>query len=90
MKIESAIKQASNILKKNYIKSYLLDSELLISKAINKNREFIILNLDKEIKEDDYLKFKRLVVERSKGKPMAYLTGKKFFWKYEFYIIISL
>ena len=84
MKIESAIKQASNILKKNYIKSYLLDSELLISKAINKNREFIILNLDKEIKEDDYLKFKRLVVERSKGKPMAYLTGKKYFWKYEF------
>ena len=84
MKIESAIKQASNILKKNYIKSYLLDSELLISKVINKNREFIILNLDKEIKEDDYLKFKRLVVERSKGKPMAYLTGKKFFWKYEF------
>jgi len=84
MKIESAIKQANNILKKNYIKSSLLDSELLISKAINKNREYIILNLDKEIEEDDYLKFKSLVVERSKGKPMAYLTGKKYFWKYEF------
>ena len=62
----------------------MLDSELLISKAINKNREYIILNLDKEIEEDDYLKFKSLVVERSKGKPMAYLTGKKYFWKYEF------
>ena len=84
MKIESAIKQANNILKKNYIKSSLLDSELLISKAINKNREYIILNLDKEIEEEDYLKFKSLVVERSKGKPMAYLTGKKYFWKYEF------
>ena len=84
MKIESAIKQANNILKKNYIKSSLLDSEILISKVINKNREYIILNLDKEIEEDDYLKFKSLVVERSKGKPMAYLTGKKYFWKYEF------
>ena len=86
MKIETAIKQASTILKNNFIKSSLLDSELLISKAINKNREYIILNLDKEIKEDDYLNFQRLVTERSQGKPMAYLIGKKYFWKYEFEI----
>ena len=86
MKIETAIKQASIILKNNFIKSSLLDSELLISKAINKNREYIILNLDKEIKEDDYLNFQRLVTERSQGKPVAYLIGKKYFWKYEFEI----
>ena len=86
MKIETAIKQANTILKNNFIKSSLLDSELLISKAINKNREYIILNLDKEIKEDDYLNFQRLVFERSHGKPMAYLIGKKYFWKYEFEI----
>ena len=86
MKIETAIKQANTILKNNFIKSSLLDSELLISKAINKNREYIILNLDKAIKEDDYLSFQRLVTERSQGKPMAYLIGKKYFWKYEFEI----
>ena len=86
MKIETAIKQANTILKNNFIKSSLLDSELLISKAINKNREYIILNLDKEIKEDDYLNFQRLVTERSQGKPVAYLIGKKYFWKYEFEI----
>jgi len=86
MKIETAIKQANTILKNNFIKLSLLDSELLISKAINKNREYIILNLDKEIKEDDYLNFQRLVTERSQGKPVAYLIGKKYFWKYEFEI----
>ena len=86
MKIETAIKHANTILKNNFIKSSLLDSELLISKAINKNREYIILNLDKEIKEDDYLNFQRLVTERSQGKPVAYLIGKKYFWKYEFEI----
>ena len=84
MKIESAIKQANNILKKNYIKSSLLDSELLISKAINKNREYIILNLDKELK-NEYLKaFNDLITKRSLGQPIAYLIGKKDFWKYEF------
>jgi len=49
MKIDTAIQQANIILKKNYIKSSLLDSEILISKVINKTREYIILNLHKEI-----------------------------------------
>ena len=86
MKIDIAIQQANVILKRNSIKSSLLDSEILISKAINKSREYIILNLHKEINKDDYLYFKKLVYERSKGKPLAYLTGKKDFWKYEFEI----
>ena len=86
MKIDIAIQQANVILKINSIKSSLLDSEILISKAINKSREYIILNLHKEINKDDYLYFKKLVYERSKGKPLAYLTGKKDFWKYEFEI----
>ncbi len=86
MKIDTAIQQANIILKRNYIKSSLLDSEILISKVINKSREYIILNLQKEITKDDYLIFQKLVTERSKGKPLAYLTGKKYFWKYEFEI----
>ena len=45
MKIITAINQANYILKKNYIKSSQIDCELLISKAIDKNREYIILNL---------------------------------------------
>ena len=84
MKIDNALKKANSILKNNYIKSSLLDCELLLSKAINQNREYIILNLDQKIKEKDYLIFSKLIEERSKGKPIAYLTGKKNFWKYEF------
>ena len=84
MKIDNALKKANSILKNNYIKSSLLDCELLLSKAINQNREYIILNLDKKIKEKDYYIFTKLIEERSKGKPIAYLTGKKNFWKYEF------
>ncbi len=84
MRLEIAINKASKELKKCNIKSALLDSELLMSKVINKNREFVILNLDKEIRKEDYIYFQKLINERSKGKPIAYLTGKKFFWKYEF------
>ena len=47
MNIEIAIKNASKELKKNKISSALLDSELLLSKVINKDRQFILLNLNK-------------------------------------------
>ena len=86
MRLEIAINKACEKLKKNDIKSALLDSELLLSKAINKSREFIILNLKYNINEKDYFYFKKLIYERSNGKPIAYLTENKFFWKYDFEI----
>ena len=84
MNIEIAIKKACKELKKNKIKSALLDSELLLSKVIKKDRKFILLNLDKELDQNDQDNFKDLILKRSKGKPIAYLTGKKSFWKYDF------
>ena len=33
---------------------------------------------------NDYRYFNRLIEKRLKGKPIAYLTGIKSFWKYEF------
>ena len=87
MKLEVAIDKAFKELKKRNIKTAMLDTELLMSKAINKDREFIILNLKNEIDEKDYQYFQKMINERSKGKPIAYLTNKKFFWKYEFDIV---
>ena len=86
MKLKLATKEAFNELKKSNIKSALLDSEILISQAINKNREFVLLNSDLEINQKEYFNLQKLVYERKKGKPISYLTGQKFFWKYNFRI----
>ena len=86
MKLESAINQAYIELKTNNIRTPLLDSEILMSKAIKREREYIILNLEKEVNKNAYNDFKKLVRERCKGKPIAYLVGKKAFWKHEFEI----
>ena len=53
MKLEFAIKHAYQKLKKNNIITALLDSEILLSKAINKSREFIILNSNDDINEKE-------------------------------------
>ena len=86
MRIELAIKNGCSKLKKNRILTALLDSEILMSAATGKDREFIILNLKTEMKKEDYFNYKKLINERAKGKPIAYLIGKKYFWKHEFEI----
>ena len=86
MKLKLAIKEAFDELKKSNIRSALLDSEILISQVMNKNREFILLNSELEIDQNDYFNLQRLIYERKKGKPISYITGEKFFWKYNFKI----
>ena len=82
--LEIAIKNGYRKLKKNNIKSALLDSEILLSEAINKSREFVILNSNQDINSKEYIYFEKMVNQRAQGKPVAYLIGKKYFWKNEF------
>jgi release factor glutamine methyltransferase len=84
MNIDQAIKEASSVLKKNRIKSAFLDCEILMSKALNKSRKFIIMNPNEKINDYEYRKFKKLISSRSNNKPIAYIIGKKSFWKYNF------
>ena len=86
MNFENALLMGSRILSKNNIGSSLLDSEILMSKAINKDREFIIYNLKKEIEKDKLEDFIKFIFQRSFGKPIAYITGIKDFWKFQFKI----
>jgi release factor glutamine methyltransferase len=84
MNINQAIQEATNLLNKNNIKSSKLDSEILMAKVIKKKREYIILNSNKLLQNDIYNYFKKLIKDRSYGKPIAYLVGNKEFWKYKF------
>ena len=84
MNIFEAIKKGDAILRESGIKSYKIDSEILMSKVIKKNRTDIILNSKTELSQKNYNLYENLIIQRSKQKPIAYLTGKKEFWKYEF------
>ena len=84
MNINSAIIQGAKVLKDNFIKNSYLDSEILMTKTIQKDRKYILLNNKKDLDTKDLNTFKELIKKRSIGKPIAYLTNKKFFWKSEF------
>ena len=57
-----------------------------MAKTINKDRNYILLNSNNPINKNDLNNFYKLIEKRSLGKPVAYLTKKKFFWNSEFFI----
>ena len=86
MNIENILNQGVAILKNNNIPNPYLDSEILLSKSINKDKKYIILN-SKEILNNKQLdNFNNLIDRRKNGEPIAHLTNKKEFWKDEFYV----
>tara|TARA_Y100001935_G_scaffold111944_1_gene92816 strand:- start:1990 stop:2835 length:846 start_codon:yes stop_codon:yes gene_type:complete len=86
MNIRQAILNAHKVLTKNQIKSAGIDCEILLSKVLQKDRKYVILNSDKELSEKNMSDFKDLITKRSFSKPVAYLTGMKDFWKYSFFV----
>ena len=86
MNILSAINKANHLLKSNGVVSSKLDCEILISKVLKIDRARMILNMDKDLTLDQMFNFNKLIKQRLKKKPIAYLTEKKEFWKYQFYV----
>ena len=86
MKALELIKIGSDLLKQKEVPSYLLDSEILLSKTLRKSREELLINLDIEINQKSYLKFKEYLLRRSKKEPIAYILEEKEFWSKNFNI----
>ena len=86
MKVLEAIKAGSKLLKENNIPTYILDSELLLSKNLNKSREELLINLEQNINKRDFANFNKHLIRRSKKEPIAYLIGEKEFWSKKFFV----
>ena len=84
MKYQEALFQGSKILKFNNIRSFNLDSEILLSSSLQLDRSQLILNLDKKIKNKEKEIFFNYIERRKKSEPIAYITGYKEFWKNKF------
>ena len=86
MKINEVLNQGSKILKDKFIPNSKLDSEILLARTINKNRNYILLNPNFLLNKKDLDKFYSLIEQRSLGNPVAYLINNKFFWKSNFFV----
>jgi release factor glutamine methyltransferase len=86
MNIENILNEGVNILQKSKIPNPQLDSEILLSSSIKRDKKHIILNPKEHLSSEQLQKFKSLIERRKKGEPIAYLINKKDFWKDEFFV----
>ena len=86
MNIENILNEGISILKKSKISNPQLDSEILLSSSIKRDKKYIILNPKEPLSPEQKEKFKNLIERRKKGEPVAYLINKKEFWKDNFFV----
>ena len=86
MNIQEAVKNGQTILELNNIKTAELDCQILMSKVLNEDKKYLILNSQDKISKEDFDYFNILISQRAKGKPIAYFLKKKDFWKQEFVV----
>ena len=86
MNLSETLIYGNKFLKINNIKTFSLDSELLLSKVLDIRREELLINLHKRIEKKKFKKYKKLLNKRKNREPIAYILKKKEFWKLDFYV----
>ena len=84
MIINSLIKQGSKILKKQNIDSHQIDAELLLSKAIRKDRVFLLTNEEYKVSQKETSDYLNFILRRKHHEPLSYITKRKEFWSLGF------
>ena len=86
MNYQEVLIEGTKILKSNNIKSFNLDSEILLASSLNLDRARLLLNLNNKIEQKQKKFFFDLINRRKKNEPIAYILGFKEFWKSKFKI----
>ena len=73
-------------LQKQKIKTHRIDSEILLSKVLNKSREQILIRLNQIMKNTEVFAFDNLIQRRLHKEPIAYIINEKEFWSKKFQV----
>lgn len=86
MKIQQLLIKGYEILKNNNIDSYIIDSQLILSKVLNFDRVSILINRDKEVDENKIDEFLKFIDLRKNKMPLKYITEETEFMGISLYI----
>ena len=86
MNIKDLVNSGVKILKENNIKNPILDTEIILSSIIKKERDYIILNETYQINQLLINKFYNFINRRKIGEPISYIVESKYFWNNCFYV----
>jgi release factor glutamine methyltransferase len=82
--IRAALKEGMAQLRAAQIPSHTLATELLLMRALERDRAWIYSHPEESLDPAASQKFLALIARRAAGEPVQYLTGKQEFWGLEF------
>ncbi len=86
MTIKTASQKAIKKLNKVKMKNPHIDAEILLSYVLKKEKEFLLTHPEKKLTKLQLEKFNKLIKQRIKGEPVAYLVGYKYFYGNKFIV----
>lgn len=86
MKIKEIIDEGKNILNRNNFEDSSIISKELLCYTLNQNKQYLVINMDKEVDEKEYQQYKNNLKEIIEGKPLQYITNKQEFMGLDFYV----
>lgn len=84
MTIAEVLKRSADYLQKHGSDSPRLDAELLLAAALGLRRLDLYLKFERTLAEPELGRYRDLIARRSRGEPVAYLTGHKEFMGLDF------
>lgn len=82
--VRQALTDARAFLTANTTESAEMSAELLLEFVLGFERGQLFVHPDLKLREQEALRYAELIKRRAQGEPVAYLTGVKGFWHYEF------
>ena len=83
-KIGELLKEGADILKEVSIDTYILDSQLLLGKVINKDKLYLITNRDEEVSKKSEKEYFELIQKRKDKMPIKYILKSAEFMGLDF------
>ena len=87
MTIKQNLEYAIKMLNENDIEDARIKARTLLSYVLGKPKEYIIINLEQELEQENI--FKKHIKELIEGKPLQYITQTQEFFGMQFYVEIG-
>jgi release factor glutamine methyltransferase len=80
MTIQTALLQGTKLLEEDSIAAPRLTAEVLLSHALNRERQYLYAHPEAELTEVAWIHYGRYLHQRLQGKPTQYITGRQEFY----------
>ena len=86
MNISEALSKGYNLLKEAQVESYIIDTQLLLSRVLKADKLYLIMNRNEEISKEKEKEFEGLLEKRKGKMPMAYILNDVEFMGLHYYV----